>query len=393
MIAIHGMGGIGKTTLALAVYNFIAVCFDASCFLQNVREKSNKHGLEHLQSILLSKILGVKDINLASEHEGISVIQQRLKRKKVLLILDDVDKCEQLQALAGSPDWFGPGSRVIITTRDTQPLASHQVKRAYKVKTLNRKDALQLLTWKAFKTEQVDPSYVEVLNRVATYASGLPLALEVIGSNLFEKSVEQWKSAINQYKRIPNSQILEKLKVSFKALEEEEKSVILDIACCFKGYKLTEVEIMLHALYDDSMKHHIEVLVERSLIKINQDGTVKLHNLIEEMGKQIDQKESLKEPGKRRRLWSPKDIIQVLKHNKVSETHEYLDFHFLSHMVTLYFNRELVKLKWCVWISSHQTKEKWWNGMERPWRTWKTSKFLLLDIVNFPKVPVIFLKV
>ena len=135
-----------------------------------------------------------------------------MQRKKVLLILDDVDRCEQLQALAGSPDWFGPGSRVIITTRDTQLLASHQVKRTYSVKTLNKDDGLQLLTWKAFKREQVDPSYVEVLNHLVCYASGFPLALEVIGSNLFAKSVEEWKSAINQYKRIPNNQILRYLR-------------------------------------------------------------------------------------------------------------------------------------------------------------------------------------
>jgi len=70
------------------------------------------------------------------------MIQQRLQRKKVLLILDNVDKYEQLQTLAGSPDWFGPGSRVIITTRDIHLLASHQVKTTYEVKTLNKDDAL-----------------------------------------------------------------------------------------------------------------------------------------------------------------------------------------------------------------------------------------------------------
>lgn len=186
------MGGIGKSTLARAVYNDLIITenFDGLCFLENVRESSNNHGLQHLQSILLSEILG-EDIKVRSKQQGISKIQSMLKGKKVLLILDDVDKPQQLQTIAGRRDWFGPGSIIIITTRDKQLLASHGVKRTYEVKLLNENNALQLLTWKSFKTEKVDPSYKEVLNDVVIYASGLPLALEVIGSNLFGKSIEE----------------------------------------------------------------------------------------------------------------------------------------------------------------------------------------------------------
>ena len=156
-----------------------------------MRKNSNKHGLEHLQGKLLLEILGEKNISLTSTQQGISIIQSRLKEKKVVLILDDVDKHEQLQAMVGRPDWFGPGSKIIITTRDKQLLASHEVNKTYEMKELNQKDALQLLTWKAFKKEKADPNYVEVLQRAVTYASGLPLALEVIGSNLFKKKYKR----------------------------------------------------------------------------------------------------------------------------------------------------------------------------------------------------------
>ncbi|XP_014504729.1 TMV resistance protein N isoform X3 [Vigna radiata var. radiata] len=315
LIGIYGMGGVGKTSLSSAVYNLIACHFDGSCFLQNVREKSRKHGLEHLQSIILSEILGDKRIMFASEQQGISRIQHRLQNKRLLLILDDVDKHEQLQTLVGRPDCFGPGSKVVITTRDKQLLASHHVQKTYKVKKLNKNHALQLLTWKVFKSEHVYPAYVEVLNRAVTYACGLPLALEVIGANLCGKSIQQCISVIDQYKRIPNNRIQETLKVSFDALQEEEKRVFLDIACCFKGYKLTEVEEILHAHHGACMKYHIGVLAEKSLIKIGQYDRVTLHDLVEDMGKEIVRQESAEEPGKRSRLWLPKDIIQVLEDN------------------------------------------------------------------------------
>ena len=319
LIGFYGMGGVGKTSLASAVYNLIAGHFDGSCFLQNVREKSNKHGLDHLQSIILSEILGDKRIMFPSEQQGISMIQHRLQKKRLLLILDDVDKHEQLQTLVGRPHWVGRGSKVIITTRDKHLLTSHHVQETYEVKKLNKNHALQLLTWKVFKSEHVYPAYVEVLNRAVTYACGLPLALEVIGANLCGKSIQECESVIDQYKIIPNNRIQETLKVSFDALQEEEKRVFLDIACCFKGYKLTEVEDILHAHHGACMKYQICVLAEKSLIKIDQYDRVTLHDLVEDMGKEIVRQESPEEPGKRSRLWLPNAIIQVLEDNTVSE--------------------------------------------------------------------------
>ncbi|XP_028207833.1 TMV resistance protein N-like isoform X1 [Glycine soja] len=348
MIGIHGMGGIGKSTLARAVYNelIIAEKFDSLCFLANVRENSNKHGLEHLQGKLLLEILGDKNINLTSKQQGISIIQSRLTGKKVLLILDDVDTREQLQAIAGRPGWFGPGSKIIITTRDQQLLRSHEVNKIYEVKELDENDALQLLTWEAFKKEKAYPTYEEVLHRVVTYASGLPLALEVIGSHLVGKSIQEWESAIKQYKRIPKKEILDILKVSFDALEEEEKKVFLDIACCFKGWRLTEVERILRGDYDDSMEHHIGVLIKKSLINVSGwDDVVTMHDLIQDMGRRIDQQESSKEPGKGRRLWLTKDIIEVLEDNLGSSEIEIicLDFSLSEKEATIEWEGDAFK--------------------------------------------------
>ena len=61
--------------------------------------------------------------------------------------------------------------------------------------------------------------------------------------------------------------------------------VFLDIACCFKKYDLAEVQDILHVHHGHCMKHHIGVLVEKSLINISLDGYVTLHDLIEDMGK------------------------------------------------------------------------------------------------------------
>ncbi|XP_045817182.1 disease resistance protein RUN1-like [Trifolium pratense] len=325
MLGIYGPGGMGKTTLARAVYNGIADQFECVCFLHNVRENSAIHGLEDLQKDFLSKTVGL-DIKLGDSSEGIPIIKQRIHRKKVLLILDDVDELMQLQVLAGGLDWFSAGSRVIVTTRDKHLLASHDIEVTYEIDEFDKGEALEFLRWKAFKSKQVDSSYENILNRAVNYASGFPLALEVLGSNLFRKPIEKWNSLLDQYEKIPNKKIQKILKVSFDALDENEQSVFLDIACCFKGYHLKEVEDILCAHYGRDMTYHIGVLVEKSLVKIIEDtfhmepDCVVLHDLIEDMGKEIVRQESPKEPGKRSRLWFHEDIFQVFEAN--SETNQ-----------------------------------------------------------------------
>jgi predicted ATPase len=127
MVGILGAGGIGKTTIAKAIYNSMASQFEGSCFLANVRENSKQNSDRvKLQNTLLSKILGDTVVKVDSVDEGITVIKRRLCSKKVLLILDDVDKLDQLDKLAGKVDWFGLGSRIIITTRDRKVLTNHE---------------------------------------------------------------------------------------------------------------------------------------------------------------------------------------------------------------------------------------------------------------------------
>jgi hypothetical protein len=339
VVGVHGTGGMGKSTLAREIYNSIADQFESLCFLHNLRENSAKHGLENIQEMLLFKTIG-ENIKVGDINEGIPIIKHRLQRKKVLLILDDVHELKQLQVLAGGLNWFGPGSRVIITTRNKQLLASHGVDKKYEIDELNGDEALELLRWKALKNKTVESGYEHILECVVTYASGLPLALEVVGSNLFSKHVEEWKSTLDQYKKT-NNDIQTILKVSYDGLEEDEKQVFLDISCCFKGHNVTEVEDILSAHHGECMKYAMSVLVEKSLIKINPRNHVTLHDLIENMGRVIVRQESPKEPGKRSRLWFHKDVVEVLEGNLVSRTdiHKFSSFPQLdpNHSYDHYF--------------------------------------------------------
>ncbi|KAL4599924.1 hypothetical protein ACB092_11G162400, partial [Castanea dentata] len=320
MVGICGIGGIGKTTISKTVYNRIAHRFEGSCFLENVREKSKTiGGITQLQETLLSKILGDRDLKVHNVFEGINLIKKRLCNKKVLLILDDVEDSKEVEKLLGECNWFASGSRVIITTRDKRVLPTlGGVPRIYEVTKLSQCEALELFNRYAFQKSKYGEDYLELAKEIACYADGLPLALEIIGSDLCGKNIHGWKSALEKYKNIPHKDIQEILKISYDGLENIEKEIFLDIACFFKGYKKDDVANILDSceLYPD---YGIEKLIDKCLITLTYDtvtwyGSLSMHDLVQQMGREIVQQES-KELQQRSRIWRYNDAHKLLTGN------------------------------------------------------------------------------
>ncbi|KAG2667502.1 hypothetical protein I3760_15G118300 [Carya illinoinensis] len=312
MVGIFGTGGIGKTTISKDIYNRISNRFEGSCFLKNIRETSKqKKGLIRLQNKLLKDILGGK-LDVCDFDEGVNVISHRLHSKRVLLILDDVDELKQLETLAGDPKWFGPGSRIIVTTRDQHLLNISKVDSKYELKILADNEARKLLSLHAFEKDEPLDSYAKVFEQVMQYAQGLPLALTVLGSTLKDQTIGQWESALDKYKQIPNKDIQSVLEVSYDGLEEHEKDMFLDIACFFKGEPAADV----YKIFESCHFHPncgIQKLIDKCLITVIDK--IWMHDLLQDMGREIVRKESPKEPGARSRLWFYEDIRYVLEEN------------------------------------------------------------------------------
>ncbi|PWA55664.1 NB-ARC domains-containing protein [Artemisia annua] len=324
MIGICGISGIGKTTLAKAIYNLMYVHFEGSCFCEDVKEVTKRQGLIQVQLQMIGKILKTEDLKIASVAEGAMVIKQRMACKPILVVLDDVDDHEQLDSLAGSASWFCPGSLIIFTGKDKQLLRSHGVDEIHDMKFLDEDQSLELFGSYAFKTKDSSTGFKEVAKEVVRYVQGHPLALKVLGRFLYGKTVGQWVSELDQLKVHPNKEIQLVLRLSYDGLNLHQQNILLDIACSFIGVNSDFAASVLDScnFFADT---NIQVLVDKSLITISSNNSLQMHDLIQAMAREIVSEES-STPGNRSRLWvNPSEIYNILSEKKGTEVVEILD--------------------------------------------------------------------
>ncbi|KAJ7961680.1 Disease resistance protein (TIR-NBS-LRR class) [Quillaja saponaria] len=313
IVGILGMGGIGKTTNAKAVYNEIRRDFEGGTFLANVRENWGQHdGPGHLQQQLLTDVFLENKTQIRGLEWGIILLKERLRHRRILVVLDDVDKLEQLNALCGSRDWFCPGSRIIIAPRDENLLNVLKVDEVYLMGEMDLTESLELFSQHAFKEKRPKEDFAKLSRDVVTYSGGLPLALEVLGSYLFGRKIPQWKSTLEKLKRIPNDQVQQKLKISFEGLNDDKlKDIFLDISCFFIGMNINDVvEISNGCGFFAEIG--ITILMERCLITVDSKNKLRMHDLLRDMGREIVREKWPKEPEERSRLWWHEDVCDVL---------------------------------------------------------------------------------
>ncbi|CAN6687098.1 unnamed protein product [Malus baccata var. baccata] len=311
IIGIWGMGGLGKTTIAKAIFNQYQHMFDGTCFLRNVREDKK---LVDSQNILLSNILRSGNIKVSTVDEGTEEIKTRLGNIRVLVIIDDIDCVTHINTLAIKRDSFGPGSRIVITTRDEHLLQTLEVDKICSLPAMNKDEALELLSRCAFRKNYPNEEYLEVSREAVDYCGGLPLALEAVGSYLRTKTTREWTSALNKWKRSQPCQEIHKiLKVSYDGLTDGQvKDIFLDISCFFVGMNKDRVMAILDGC-DCNPAIGIRELHERCLVTVDLESNLMMHRLTRDTGREIVRAKSPKKLGSRCRLWDHEDVKHVLR--------------------------------------------------------------------------------
>ncbi|XP_039155544.1 TMV resistance protein N [Eucalyptus grandis] len=204
VIGIWGIKGIGKTTVAKVVCDRVFREFEGVSLLENVGD-ANQDTLLLLQKRLLHDVLKVEGLEMFDLNSNINEIKAKLCHKRILLVLDNITKKDQIEYFgAGDQEWFQHGSRILITTRDEQLLEDVEVDNKYMLPGLTHKESLELFSRHAYRKDHRKEGHEELSERLVHYTGGLPLALKRFGSFLSKKRKNQWHEILEKLVRDPH---------------------------------------------------------------------------------------------------------------------------------------------------------------------------------------------
>ncbi|XP_057862270.2 glucan endo-1,3-beta-glucosidase-like [Cryptomeria japonica] len=162
----------------------------------------------------------------------------------------------------------------------------------YKMRTMNLLHAQQLFCWNAFLQPSPPEGFEDLVEKFLHVCNGLPLSLKVIGEQLYGSSrKDYWESQLHKISRILPNCITERLKVSYDALDKEEKHTFLETACFFVGKEKNSAIAIWNRLGRSGL-HSLETLVNKSLVEIDEDNYIRMHDHLRDLGREIAYEQS-----------------------------------------------------------------------------------------------------
>ncbi|XP_068337765.1 putative disease resistance RPP13-like protein 1 [Pyrus communis] len=303
ILTIVGMGGVGKTTLARALYNDDKV--KEHFALKSWACVSEDYDAIRVTKTLLesvtSKPCNMTDLNLLQVE-----LREQLKGKKFLFVLDDLwnEKYFDWKCLQTPFNFGARGSKVIATTRSENVASLMKNVPIQHLKPLSHEDCWMLLSKHAFGNENHNehPTLEEIGKKIARKCNGLPLAAETLGGLLrCQRDFKEWNKLLNSSLwELPydKSDILPALRLSYYYLPAQLKRCFVYCSLFPKDYQFKKEDMVLLWMaeglipqgfngqrMEDTARSYFDELVSRSLLQKSGEDGFTMHDLLNDLGR------------------------------------------------------------------------------------------------------------
>lgn len=314
VVGIVGLGGVGKTTLVKEFFNLNRSSYSRSCFLSDIRENASTPTLISLQNKLLKDLTGSNQV-IDNIDVGITTLKKHLSSNKALIILDDVDNVTQVNALWPVHTDLHSDSLILITSRNRDVLISSRVEGSliYNLTGLDLKYSRKLFCLHSCRQADPPEGFESLVDKYSDACDGLPLSLKVFGALVYGKDKRYWTEQLDRLQQTLPSEIKDRLRISYDALEGEDKEIFLDIACFFTRYSRdTAIKIWEGSSWKGRLG--LQNLQSRCLVTVGNENDLEMHAQIRDMGREVA------ESSFPYRIWRwPDQVIQTLLQQTVSE--------------------------------------------------------------------------
>ena len=319
VIALLGMGGLGKTALAANVYKKEREKFQCHAWVSISQTYSKEDVLRNIIKELsrdkVSVLSNTADMDITRLEETLKTF---LEQQKCLIILDDVWAPEAFNGLSRVLIHNDKGSRLVITTRESRVAALASQGHILTLQALPKDKAWDLFCKKAFSrdTNHECPMELKPLSEeIISKCKGLPLVIVLVGSLLRvrEKTIEEWRRINVQlsWELINNSSLSDirnVLYLSFIYLPTRLKGCFLYCSlfpedylfrrkqlvrlCIAEGF----IEERSESTLEEVAEGYLKELIDRNmlqLVKRNHFGRIKefrMHDILRELAVDLCQK-------------------------------------------------------------------------------------------------------
>ncbi|KAJ1296569.1 hypothetical protein BS78_01G311300 [Paspalum vaginatum] len=287
MLAIVGMGGLGKTTLAQMVYND-QKHYDVNNITRNI-----------ISSLTLERC----DLTELADLQAALV--QKIKGKSFLLVLDnlwnDQPSCWELLC---KPMRSASTCTIVVTTRQMEVARIVQTMNPYKLNCLSHQQSWLLFRKTAFQGREgmMKQNIVEIGQKIIDKCKGLPLAIKTLGGMLrYEPNEERWNDVLENEvwdMKQASDGVLPALELSYRHMPMYLKRCFVALSLFPKDYRFGKYEVIplwksLGLLHPDARNnednigyHYLSELVQSSILECQGDVYI-MHDLTNDLASYV----------------------------------------------------------------------------------------------------------